>query len=301
MLINRPYEVSAIDGNSYCVKNGKFTTHLKQHGLTTEEYCVLYKGMTRHLCPYCGSPCAFNNNTETYTSVCKSQKCVNKAISAAKQAFTDEQKQQRADKFKTTMETKYSVEERQEMNRRGKETTRRKGGFSIAVQKRQTTCSARHGNKFYNNSSQISSSKLAWTEDRKNEYLEKLHAALGGLLTLTEYRDKFATNWKVKRKQTRRERNLDLHPSQITSFKKYSRVVRTLTETTYNNNKHIINPKNLPRVPAGVGKQRGGYQLDHIISVKRGFLNNIPPEIIAHVDNLQMLHWRENMSKGWNK
>lgn len=300
MLINRPYEVSAIDGKSYCVKNGKFTTHLKQHGLTTEEYCVLYKGMARHLCPYCGLQCAFNNNTETYTSVCKSQKCINKAISAAKQAFTDEQKQQQNIKRQQTMATKYTDEERQEMNRRGKETTRRKGGFAIAVQKRQATCSARHGNKFYNNSSQISSSKLAWTKERKNEYLKKLQAALGGL-TLTEYRDKFAPTWKVKRKATKVSRGLEMPSNMISAYQKYRMKVDYLTSRNYKKFKHIINPKNLPRVSAGVGKQRGGYQVDHIVSIKRGFLDNIPPEIIAHVDNLQMLNWRDNIIKGWNK
>lgn len=43
----------------------------------------------------------------------------------------------------------------------------------------------------------------------------------------------------------------------------------------------------------------GGYTLDHIISVLRGFKENIPAETIGHISNLQMLPWKENISKGW--
>ena len=49
----------------------------------------------------------------------------------------------------------------------------------------------------------------------------------------------------------------------------------------------------------GVNGQTGVYTLDHIISVKRGFIENIPPEQIGHISNLQMLPWEENITKGW--
>jgi hypothetical protein len=49
----------------------------------------------------------------------------------------------------------------------------------------------------------------------------------------------------------------------------------------------------------GVNGQTGAYTLDHIISVKRGFIENIPPEQIGHISNLQMLPWEENITKGW--
>jgi hypothetical protein len=39
------------------------------------------------------------------------------------------------------------------------------------------------------------------------------------------------------------------------------------------------------------------YHIDHKISVKWGFENNIPEEHIAHIDNLQMLWWEENFNK----
>jgi hypothetical protein len=45
---------------------------------------------------------------------------------------------------------------------------------------------------------------------------------------------------------------------------------------------------------------KGAYNLDHKISIKYGFDNSIPPEIIGDIDNLQMLPWEENYSKGTN-
>jgi len=49
----------------------------------------------------------------------------------------------------------------------------------------------------------------------------------------------------------------------------------------------------------GVNGEEGAYTLDHIISIKRGFMDKIDPETIGHIDNLQMLPWEENITKGW--
>lgn len=51
----------------------------------------------------------------------------------------------------------------------------------------------------------------------------------------------------------------------------------------------------------GVNGQDGAYTLDHKVSIKRGFIENIPPDTIAHIDNLQMLPWEENITKGWKQ
>lgn len=76
---------------------------------------------------------------------------------------------------------------------------------------------------------------------------------------------------------------------------KYKSKVQTLTKNTYKVYKGLINPNDYPRTLCGVD---GGYQLDHIISIKEGFEKNIPPYTIAHVNNLQMLPWKDNRSKG---
>jgi len=42
----------------------------------------------------------------------------------------------------------------------------------------------------------------------------------------------------------------------------------------------------------------GAYQIDHIVGVRCGFDNGIPPKEIAKYSNLTMLPWKENLSKG---
>ena len=76
-------------------------------------------------------------------------------------------------------------------------------------------------------------------------------------------------------------------------WKVYRSKVDSLTTTIYRNNKHIINPDNLPR---GIAGEDGKYHLDHIVPARFCFENNIPIEMCAHVDNLQMLYWRDNVS-----
>ena len=49
----------------------------------------------------------------------------------------------------------------------------------------------------------------------------------------------------------------------------------------------------------GVNGQIGAYTLDHIISIRKGFIENIQAEKIGDISNLQMLPWEENITKGW--
>lgn len=77
-------------------------------------------------------------------------------------------------------------------------------------------------------------------------------------------------------------------------FRKYRHKVGWLSEKAYVLNKDEINPNGYPRTLAGI---EGGYQLDHIKSVKECYLEGIDPEIAACVTNLQMLPWLENLTK----
>lgn len=84
-------------------------------------------------------------------------------------------------------------------------------------------------------------------------------------------------------------------PEQI----KYQTAVRKLTEITYRANKAQINPFNYERVLAGANSYNG-MQLDHIIPIAWGWDKKIPIEMLASVDNLRMLEWRDNQEKGTN-
>jgi len=78
-------------------------------------------------------------------------------------------------------------------------------------------------------------------------------------------------------------------------YRDYRNRVSWLTENTYVKNMKTINPNNYPRTLSGV---KGGYQLDHILSVAKGFFDKISPNAIAKAENLQMLPWIENVRKG---
>lgn len=56
---------------------------------------------------------------------------------------------------------------------------------------------------------------------------------------------------------------------------------------------------NLPNIDKrGRCGVEGAYQLDHIVSINEGWENQIDPEIIAHIDNLQVIPWQDNRQKG---
>jgi len=58
---------------------------------------------------------------------------------------------------------------------------------------------------------------------------------------------------------------------------------------------HLLENYNKPRHRAGTN---GAYQLDHIVSIKYGFDNNISIEEIAKIENLRFITWEENLKKG---
>lgn len=81
------------------------------------------------------------------------------------------------------------------------------------------------------------------------------------------------------------------------AFTEYAYKVRRITEETYKQNMNLINPDNLPRTLCGI---EDGYQLDHKISIKWGFLHGVNPKVIGNISNLQMIPWNENRKKHIN-
>jgi hypothetical protein len=49
----------------------------------------------------------------------------------------------------------------------------------------------------------------------------------------------------------------------------------------------------------GPNGKEGAYTLDHIISVAKGFKTGIDAQIIASINNLRMIPWKDNILKGW--
>jgi 5-methylcytosine-specific restriction endonuclease McrA len=78
-------------------------------------------------------------------------------------------------------------------------------------------------------------------------------------------------------------------------YKRYQYEVQKITEENYIKYIDKINPFGYTRTLCGV---ENGWQLDHKIPIRYGFDNDIEPNIIAAVENLQMLPWVENVKKG---
>ena len=96
-----------------------------------------------------------------------------------------------------------------------------------------------------------------------------------------------------KMKETRLSRGSYRSPEEIPDMECYYLQVALYTEESWKCHYNKINPKGLPR-----GKNQ--YHLDHIFSRIDGYRNNIPPEIIGHWSNLQMLDYRANAKKNRN-
>lgn len=79
-----------------------------------------------------------------------------------------------------------------------------------------------------------------------------------------------------------------------TEWQIYKYQVELYTKQSYRAYGHLINPNNLQR---GVAGGDGNHHLDHIISKRFCFENNIPPELCGHKDNLRMIGWLENIQK----
>jgi len=79
-------------------------------------------------------------------------------------------------------------------------------------------------------------------------------------------------------------------PDNVDEFIRYKRKVRAISDKSYKEFSHIINPNNIPRSKI--------WHLDHKFSIYEGFQNNISPEVIGHWSNLTMLDNSTNQRKG---
>lgn len=112
------------------------------------------------------------------------------------------------------------------------------------------------------------------------------------LYSCPEYRERLKT---VDRSYMQSEEyKKTLRKESTPEFIRYRNRVHKLSDKVYNENIDLINPNRYPRTLAGV---EGGWQLDHIIEVKFGFENGIPPEVLSEPKNLRMLPWKDNLSR----
>lgn len=166
------YIISEIDGLKYNRKNGQFTRHLKNNGLTYQQYYEKYITGIKEICPYCNNPKKFYQKDHTYASTCGKPKCVGKEIAKTKSNFTEEQEIQRVERFLETMDQKTDQEWQDIKNRRQQTLNKVKKNGLTGVENMviniANTKEERYGDSKYNNSNQISLSKQERTSDQNN-------------------------------------------------------------------------------------------------------------------------------------
>ena len=76
----------------------------------------------------------------------------------------------------------------------------------------------------------------------------------------------------------------------IDDFTLYKRTVWNITERSWRKYKDILDESN-------IGISMRGFHLDHMFSITEAYNNNIPPEHVGHVCNLQLLSAIDNKQK----
>lgn len=84
--------------------------------------------------------------------------------------------------------------------------------------------------------------------------------------------------------------NYKEYKNTLSEREKYYRIVLSITKKQ--SIKFLLNFEK--RGSSGVN---GAYHLDHKYSISEGFKNNIPPEVVGNIANLEFIPWRENSLK----
>lgn len=290
-MLTGKYVVSPIDGIEYCRKNGQFLRHLISNGFEGYQEFFEYQYPDRIEQCNCGNKRLFDIRKMKYKQTCGNKECANLVTSNIRKNRTEEEWNNWKNKYQTSMSTK-TEEEKEQLIQQRKQTAISRDSYKNSVPKREQTCELLYENKKYNNNTQISQTKLDWDESRKQLFKDRLKIALNGKIL----NDFHTEEMYVARRKMLEERGDIIPLDKFSEWEQYEKKTRNLTERIYRKHKQTINPLNLPR---GASKQEiDVYQLDHIVPIFFGFMNNIPEYLIASLENLQILHWTLNNSKG---
>jgi hypothetical protein len=113
--------------------------------------------------------------------------------------------------------------------------------------------------------------------DRGNASLKELHTD---------------ANWRRQKGHNISKAKSTIPIEQRPLWEAYENIVDRITRDSWIYHNDKINPLGLPR-----GTE---YELDHKYSKHQGFLNDVPPELIGHYSNLQMISRHSNRTK-YNK
>jgi hypothetical protein len=140
--------------------------------------------------------------------------------------------------------------------------------------------------------------KFGWMNslsiELKEEWVKTVMLKTGAHRWWKEATDSEKLDVVVKREATKKQIAEELireYMSNPESKQLYYAAVQYLTEQTYHIHKEKIDPN---------GNRGREWHLDHRYSVFQGFINGVPPEIIAHQHNLILISAKKNLQKGSN-
>jgi hypothetical protein len=267
-------------------------------GYEPKDVYLVFHNMEEPKCE-CGNPLRLINFNNGFHNYCSAQcpAVIEKRRQSVKNR-SEESIQKGLEKERKTKLERYG-DENYKNHDKAKETWKCKSVEEIEehVRRNKQSKLERYGDENYNNSEQISKTLkergigFVFRDTMTDEELADHYKRIGEKVKKTKlerYGDENYNNSEQISK-TRRENLSDIWDD----WKLYKSLVTKYTRLTYLKYESEINPACLQRTLCG----KDGFQLDHIISVKRGFMENIPVYVIAHRDNLQMLHWKDNRDK----
>ena len=157
----------------------------------------------------------------------------------------------------------------------------------VVIQKIKDTKEERYGNPNYTNSEKRKQTNLErYGVPHTNYVLEIQDRRIASLKEYCQSQEFFD-----RRKELREEKGWGEFRDDRSDWDKYRFEV-----WCYTNQNNLALLENYDK--RGLAGVEGSYQLDHKISVKYGFDNNIPPHIIGNINNIEMVPWFDNLSKG---
>lgn len=93
----------------------------------------------------------------------------------------------------------------------------------------------------------------------------------------------------IKGNLTKAEKGIITHPSNRNSYYRYKTLVLHLT----NRHRQTLTEGYV----TGLAGKPGAWHIDHRFSIIQGFREQISPFVIGHLENLQMLPWKQNIQK----
>ena len=157
------------------------------------------------------------------------------------------------------------------------------------IKKREKTWKEKYGDDFYKSIQKKRKEKIIEYYGCENVFqLEEIKYKRKETLIEKYGSEKY--NNPDKTRNTRIKNGTQINDEMIDGFLEYKKVAINRTITIYRNNQRIINPESLKR-------SKKSYHIDHLFSIKQGFLSNLPVEVISHPCNLHMIYYKENLVK----